>query len=809
MTSQEDEILKAAVQKYGKQQWARVASLLNRKSAKQCKARWHEWLDPSVRKVEWNRAEEEKLLHLSKLMPAQWKTIAPLVGRTASQCQEHYESLLDQVATAAGQKDAGAEGGTASPSLRSFQPGQIDSHPETKPARPDPIGMDEDEIEMLQEARARLANTQGKKAKRKAREKMLAQAKRLADLQKRRELKQAGLMSSAARKTSRKKSQDIDLGVEIPFHKPAPTGFHDTSAEAAQGEAIRRKRRLQVDFKKVNENLYRTRDREAGEAKRREQARLRALEKSNMQYVVMKVSKKNDPLQTKTRGMLQLPVPAVNDKELGQLAKLQTSQQVSGGVLTLNPSLSSATQALLGNYSDRPLPTPMRTPATAGSKTFTQESILREASKLRELERVQTPFLVTRTSTEEEARYDDQDDENFDTTVSSQTPRLNKQYISKTPDPAGKRTQTPLVAPPRDELGLNRRTGGGDDMSVGASTFATSTMAIRDIAREERRAAKRARLELEQALAALPAPQYEYELAVSQDEGDDMDVGGRAVEKVEMDAAEVEAAELKFVIEAEKRCKSRKCDFECKELPIPRGCTDASFMNARDEAEVLIQQKTAALRQHDASDFAEFKDLLRKKKKYGRVKVPLAIDPAELALDHIQAECRDSAKASLQVELEQMLEDKTAVDASTASIYNRIDALEYAQHKVSREVFLKNSIESLKMELKKLRDTTTVMRTKNDKTEAKLMVIYKGYSKRETGVLSKALQSFTELQNVVIRGSIYSALESQEIIGERARGENLENEIANLECKEVALQQHYNCTVLKKNHASSKQKEVE
>ena len=36
-----------------------------------------------------------------------------------------------------------------------------------QPARPDPIDMDEDEKEMLSEARARLANTQGKKAKRK------------------------------------------------------------------------------------------------------------------------------------------------------------------------------------------------------------------------------------------------------------------------------------------------------------------------------------------------------------------------------------------------------------------------------------------------------------------------------------------------------------------------------------------------------------------------------------------------------------------------------------------------------------------
>ena len=37
----EDEILKAAVMKYGKNQWARIASLMVRKSAKQCKARWY------------------------------------------------------------------------------------------------------------------------------------------------------------------------------------------------------------------------------------------------------------------------------------------------------------------------------------------------------------------------------------------------------------------------------------------------------------------------------------------------------------------------------------------------------------------------------------------------------------------------------------------------------------------------------------------------------------------------------------------------------------------------------------------------
>ena len=42
---------------------------------------------------------------------------------------------------------------------RRLRPGEIDPNPEAKPARPDPFDMDEDEKEMLSEARARLANT--------------------------------------------------------------------------------------------------------------------------------------------------------------------------------------------------------------------------------------------------------------------------------------------------------------------------------------------------------------------------------------------------------------------------------------------------------------------------------------------------------------------------------------------------------------------------------------------------------------------------------------------------------------------------
>lgn len=94
------------VMKYGKNQWARISSLLVRKTPKQCKARWYEWLDPSIKKTEWSREEDEKLLHLAKLMPTQWRTIAPIVGRTPTQCLERYQKLLDEAEA----KEAGEVG---------------------------------------------------------------------------------------------------------------------------------------------------------------------------------------------------------------------------------------------------------------------------------------------------------------------------------------------------------------------------------------------------------------------------------------------------------------------------------------------------------------------------------------------------------------------------------------------------------------------------------------------------------------------------------------------------------------------------
>ena len=730
----EDEILKAAVMKYGKQQWARVASLLNRKSAKQCKARWNEWLDPSVRKVEWSRAEDEKLLHLAKLMPAQWRTIGPLVGRTAGQCQERYERLLDEAAMAASGGGGGdLEEGMEAASARKLRPGEIDPHPETKPARPDPIDMDEDEIEMLQEARARLANTQGKKAKRKAREKMLGEAKRMADLQKRRELKAAGLLDGSMRTKSRKKIRDIDLGVEIPFHKPAPSGFHGTHDEDAKAESIRNQRLKDVDYKRLTESQYRARDREAKERQKREENRLRSLERSNMQYVVAEVSKRNDPIAARKRGILNMPEPTIGDEELRRVAKVGEEEREAIAALSGERGggggKMGATDALLGDYSDRPLPTPMRTPAASAqaSKLSSTEVIQREAMNLRALSTGQTPLLGDENAELLEGGAGTGATlKNADAAAAAaygSTPMVDRTGMDDAATAggrSGKTNATPLTfasSHHRDELGLNAAnndnnnnlrppselrsvTDHEDDVaSIGASSFGASTFAstknlsLRELAREERRRAKRARKELEDALANLPAPQFEYELGAPEDvDMEEADEDERAAMMVK-DKADEDAEELERLRkEAERLYEEQSSVMKRRELPRPKGGSVVIRLESTidgstglDEAAKLINEEMATLINHDAHSNPIMPDKSdpivaaslsggKKDKKDKKRKHAMMENLPEVTLDYFPEEALEVAKNMLAEEYKGVIQEKRDLLQSTKGVYYEEDA---------------------------------------------------------------------------------------------------------------------------------------
>ena len=386
-TNIEDEVLKAAVSKYGLNQWQRVSSLLVRKTAKQCKARWTEWLDPGIRKIEWSKEEDERLLHLAKLMPTQWRTIAPIVGRTATQCLERYQRLLDEAETRENDELGlgGPTGGeTSAPTgddVRKLRPGELDPDPESKPARPDAIDMDEDDKEMLSEARARLANTQGKKAKRKARERQLEESRRLATLQKRRELKAAGINTKIV---NRKKGQ-MDYNADIPFEKRAVPGFYDTQEEQTTNEHQREAfdpRKQQLARKRQgdpedNQDPKRQKKDEKGKPSAAFAAAAKAGQAQRIREAEM---------QSKRRA-LNLPAPQVNEGELEEIVKMGMAGERA--IKAAGEDDDGVTKGLTSNYSHMVGNAPIRTPRAPAQ----EDHIANEIRNIRALTETQSSLL--------------------------------------------------------------------------------------------------------------------------------------------------------------------------------------------------------------------------------------------------------------------------------------------------------------------------------------------------------------------------------------------------------------------------------
>ena len=75
----------------------------------------------------------------------------------------------------------------------------------------------------------------------------MLEAKRLATLQKRRELRAAGLITGNKRRRSRKERQaNFNFATEIPFHKTAPNGFYDVSEEDERARKSRKTDKFRV-----------------------------------------------------------------------------------------------------------------------------------------------------------------------------------------------------------------------------------------------------------------------------------------------------------------------------------------------------------------------------------------------------------------------------------------------------------------------------------------------------------------------------------------------------------------------------------
>jgi len=620
-TNIEDEILKAAVSKYGLNQWARVSSLLARKTPKQCKARWAEWIDPGIKKVEWSKEEDEKLLHLAKLMPTQWRTIASIVERTATQCLDRYQRLLDEAEAKESDEFGlgGPEGGeTMAPTgddVRKLRPGELDPDPESKPARPDTIDLDEDEKEMLSEARARLANTQGKKAKRKARERQLEESRRLAVLQKRRELKNAGINI----KITNKKKGQMDYNADVPFEKQAAAGFYDTLEEEAKNE---REREM---FDPRKQQLARKRQGDAEDnvdSKRQKQdnkpsAAFAAAAKAGQMQKIREAE------QQSKRRALNLPAPQVSESELEDIVKMGMAGDRAARA-------AGEDGGLVSQYANMVGATPIRTPRAPAQ----EDHIANEIRNIRALNDTQSSLL----GGENTPLHEGVGSTGFDGIA----PRRNEMV---TPNPMA----TPFRQPGTPGVGATPMRTPRDNFMINE---AGERQLIPQTPRDMRLAENTTRQSLRAKLSSLPKPK-EMEFELEEMPSESAEFGGD-ISMVEEDQEEIDRRDREAREAAAAAEFKRQSQVYQRSLPRPRDLDVGALMyqakHVEDPIRAMIAQETALLMANDARRF------------------PLAsskVNGPVVPIETVEDEWFEKARAELASELKQEEQDRFLFSMNT------------------------------------------------------------------------------------------------------------------------------------------------
>ncbi|XP_028266871.1 v-myb avian myeloblastosis viral oncogene homolog-like 2a isoform X2 [Parambassis ranga] len=98
-TQEEDENLKILITNFGRKDWKTIASFLPGRTEVQCMQRWRTHLNPDLVKGYWSREEDEKIMELvEKYGTKHWTVIAKhLKGRMGKQCRERWHNHLDPV----------------------------------------------------------------------------------------------------------------------------------------------------------------------------------------------------------------------------------------------------------------------------------------------------------------------------------------------------------------------------------------------------------------------------------------------------------------------------------------------------------------------------------------------------------------------------------------------------------------------------------------------------------------------------------------------------------------------------------------
>lgn len=92
---EEDQLLIKWVNEHGEKGWTKIAAQLPGRVGKQCRERWINCLNPSIRKTEWTEDEDSIIISMQEKIGNKWSKIAEVLpGRSDNQIKNRWNSTL-------------------------------------------------------------------------------------------------------------------------------------------------------------------------------------------------------------------------------------------------------------------------------------------------------------------------------------------------------------------------------------------------------------------------------------------------------------------------------------------------------------------------------------------------------------------------------------------------------------------------------------------------------------------------------------------------------------------------------------------